>query len=479
MGTAVQTPAGTLRGAREGDVVVFRGVPYAASPVGELRFRPPQPVTPWTGERAALAPGLAPVQTAPPFQYVPGLDIYAGLGPVGEDCLSLNVWTPEADGQRRPVLVWIPGGAFIRGAGSQPVYDGALLAAEADVVVVTVNYRLGALGFLPLGQEGASNLGLRDQIAALRWVRDSIAAFGGDPDAVTVFGESAGAVSIGCLLAAPQAAGLFTRAIAQSGIGRAAAPPEMAQECAETFLGELGERVPERLVELPVERLLEAQSRTVLALLARYGVSGGFQPWLDDDLLPQQPVAAALAGRTADVALLAGWNAQEMALWRVLDPELAGLDEPGLFRRQPWGPLGRELITLRRAAAPQLSATAVWESVTTDVEFGWPTQSFAAASSHAGRSTRVYRFDWPSRVPGLGACHFLEVPFVFGTLDGPGVDAVVGRTAETEALSAAVRRAWTSFARSGTPELPAQSWPEYRPGGEIAVFDAGGVRLER
>ncbi len=480
MGTTVSTSAGTLRGTREGDVAVFRGVPYAAPPVGELRFRPPQPMTPWTDERAADRSGLAPVQTAPPFQYVPGLDIYAGLGPVGEDCLHLNVFTPDADGARRPVLVWIPGGAFIRGAGSQPVYDGALLAREADVVVVTINYRLGALGFLLTEEEGTSNLGLRDQVAALRWVRDNIATFGGDPDLVTVFGESAGAISVGCLLVAPEAAGLFRRAIGQSGLGRPVATPELAQECAETFRAAVGEASGERLRELPVERLLEAQTRTVLALLARYGISGGFQPWVDGDLLPQQQVPAALAGRTADVEVLAGWNAQEMALWRVLDPELGALDEAGLLRRaqERWGPLGRELVTLRRTASAELSPTEVWESVTTDVEFGWPTQSFTTASARAGRCVRQYRFAWRSPVPGLGACHFLEVPFVFGTLDGPGVASVVGRTPETEALSAAVRRAWTSFARDGVPALDGQTWPPAAPSGPTLVLDGDGPRLE-
>ncbi|MDP9497251.1 MAG: carboxylesterase family protein [Actinomycetota bacterium] len=478
--TTVQTGAGALRGAHEGDVLVFRGVPYAAPPVGDLRFRPPQPVAPWDGERDATRAGLAPVQTAPPFQYVPGLDIYAGLGPVGEDCLYLNVWTPAAEGAGRPVLVWVPGGAFIRGAGSQPVYDGALLAREADVVVVTINYRLGALGFLLGEDEGAGNLGLRDQIAALRWVRDNAAAFGGDPDQVTVLGESAGAISVGCLLVAPEARGLFRRAVGQSGIGRAVATPELAQECRDTYLAEVGETSLARLRELPVERLLEAQTRTVLALLLRYGISGGFQPWVDGDLLPEQPVPAALAGRTAEVPLLAGWNAHEMALWRVLDPELAGLNEAGLFRRAEdrYGVLGRELVTLRRTQSPDLSPTLLWESVTTDVEFGWPTRSLAAAGAHAGRQVHLYRFEWAAPVPDLGACHFLEVPFVFGTLDAPGVGTVAPRTAETEALSATVRRAWTTFARTGTPELPDGAWPVAGTDGPVVVLDGHGARRQ-
>ena len=225
----VSTAQGQLEGAQSGDIIRFLGVPFAAPPVGDLRFQPPAPVAPWDGVRPALAHG------ARSWQESAGVTAMLGDDASGtdEDCLYLNVFTPACDDARRPVMVWIHGGGFVNGSGSTPWYDGSALAARGDVVVVTINYRLGALGFLWLGDldprlRSSGVNGLLDQAAALQWVHDNIAAFGGDPESVTIFGESAGAMSVSTLLALPAARGLFHRAIAQSGAAHNVFDTELA-----------------------------------------------------------------------------------------------------------------------------------------------------------------------------------------------------------------------------------------------------------
>lgn len=471
----VSTSAGRLEGLRVQEVDAFLGVPFARPPLKDLRFRGPAPAEPWTGVRPAVQYGNAPAQLPSPFA-LSGPDIYAGLGPTGEDCLYLNVWTPVRPDERRPVLVWIPGGAFVRGAGSQTVYDGAVLAREHDVVVVTVNYRLGVFGFLAGDEQGTSNLGLRDQLAALRWVAENIDRFGGDPDRVTVFGESAGAVSIACLLAMPEAAGLFHRAIAQSGAGRRLATPELAQEWTEQVMQEAGVGSTAQLRELQTADLLQVQARVSAALFQRHGLSGGFQPWVDGELLSEQPVDAAVAGRTGQVELLAGWNRNELALWRALEPDLHAVTWAELSRRagQAWGDLGSAHVALRRAEQPSAAPGQVWELMRTDVEFALPTLAFALGHLGGGAATYLYRFDWGGPSPADGACHFLEVPFVFGTLDAAGMSGCIGRSPATERLSAVMRQAWTSFARSGSPMLPDRSWPRADESNAVVLFDAIG-----
>src|SRR6185369_7545396 len=246
----VRTAAGELRGAHENGVAVFRGVPYAAAPVGELRFRPPAPVPPWQGVRDATTDGPIAPQGRSRLAHIMG-DFER---PQSEDCLTLNVWTPAADSKKRPVLVWIHGGAFASGAGSLPWYSGERLAANGDVVVVGVNYRLGALGFLCLPGVSDGNLGLLDQVAALRYVRDNIAKFGGDPDNVTVVGQSAGAASIAIMMTMPQAQGLFRRAVLQSTpFGRMSRTLEDSHRIGRRFLEVLGVKPEEagKLKSLP------------------------------------------------------------------------------------------------------------------------------------------------------------------------------------------------------------------------------------
>ncbi len=258
MHITVPTTAGPVRGRRQGEVAAFKGIPYAAPPFGPRRLRPPQAPEPWSGVRDAFSPG----PPAPQPGYHPAMaGLLVDAEAPGEDCLTVNVWTPEPGrtGGRLPVMVWVHGGAFRNGAGSLPTYDGTRLAADG-VVCVTLNYRLGAEGFLLL-PDGTANLGLLDQIAALEWVRDNIAGFGGDPDNVTVFGQSAGAISITALMTMPRARGLFRRAITQSGAGHHSHPESVARRVTERLAALAGvEPTREGLASVPPERLVAADS---------------------------------------------------------------------------------------------------------------------------------------------------------------------------------------------------------------------------
>src|SRR2546430_3183207 len=258
--TTVETTTGAVQGRVKDGILDFRGIPYAAPPVGDLRFRPPQPVQPWSGVLDATHFGPMAPQNQGAMERMFG----APPRPMDEDCLTLNVWTPACDDGKRPVMVWIHGGDFLYGTGATPWYDGRSFARD-DVVLVTINYRLGAFGFLHV--DGQGNNGILDQVSALEWVRDNIAAFGGDPGNVTAFGESAGAMSVGTLLGLPAAKGLFVKAIPESGAAHSPRTAEQAEHLARIFLAELGidtgPNAGERLRDGPVERLLEVQSKVV------------------------------------------------------------------------------------------------------------------------------------------------------------------------------------------------------------------------
>ncbi len=475
MDPVVETPTGRLRGIEQDGIRIFRGIPYAAPPVGPLRFAAPRPPEPWSGVRDATEFGPSAPQ-APMRLPLPGMDI----GPQDEDCLYLNVYTPGTSGSR-PVMVWIHGGGFVIGSGSQPIYDGTALARRGDVVVVTLNYRLGPLGFLDLTEvcpelPGAvANAGLRDQIAALEWVRDHIAAFGGDPGRVTVFGESAGGMSVATLLAMPAARGLFHRAIPQSGAGHNVHTRESARRVAEHFLGKLGLSAREAataLREMPPDKLVDGQQQTLLDLGTRVGLLP-FQPVVDGDSLPERPLEAVAAGAAEGVDLLTGTNRDEWKLFAFLDPGLASLDEDGLVARvaaQVGGSeRAREIVrTYREAREGHRPADPreLFFAIESDRVFRIPAIRLAEAASRRHPGTWMYLFTWESPAMGgaLGSCHALEVPFVFGAVGAPGADLFVGTGPEAEALEARMMDAWVAFARSGDPShpgLPGGRWPRY------------------
>jgi para-nitrobenzyl esterase len=475
----VETASGRVEGSREGEVLVFRGIPYARAPQGALRLRAPLPPVPWTGVREARAFGPAAPQT-------PGR-LAALLGnpteTFAEDCLFLNVWTPAADAARRPVLVWLHGGAFQTGSGSQPVYRGARLAQRGDAVVVTVNYRLGALGFLHLpalaGEEGGatSNFGLLDQLAALAWVRENIAAFGGDPENVTLFGESAGAMSVGTLLGTPRARGLFSRAILQSGAASNVYDREDALRVAETFMKELGLAASdlEGLRAQPLEAVLAAQDRAVAQLL---GVVPQlpFQPVVDGDVLPRPPLAAIEDGLARDVSVLIGTNLEEQKLYSPTDPKAQSLDEEGLLRRcrralpapGPDGrPRGEHAVRRYRTAREgryDVSPRELWFAIETDRWFRIPATRLAEQQAAHQPATYAYLFTWKSPALGgmLGSCHALEIPFVFGCVDDRLVQRFVGDHPAAAGISRRMQDAWLAFARTGDPGHPELGeWPRY------------------
>ena len=468
MSIITQTTYGAVEGEQRPGHVAFRGIPYAAPPIGSRRFAAPEPPEPWASVRPARAFGASAIQGE---AFAPG----AGAeGPTSEDCLYLNVFTPGADQRRRPVLVFVHGGGFIVGSSSSPLYDGGRLAEFGDQVVVTFNYRLGALGYLCLGEAGArwglaANAGILDQVFALCWVKDNIERFGGDPTNVTVFGESAGGSSVILMMAMPAAAGLFARAIAQSpAMSLNLAEPETAVQYGEELLAAL--EIPladsSRLRDLPAAAIRAAQ----VGVRGRPGDWLGFFPVLDPVTLPESPQTAFAAGRGARVPLISGSNRDE---WNLFDLPSREDEERAIdlqetlcakgFPHHAADRLPRLLEIYRKSRVekglPHHDA-ALLRAVLGDLRFRLPSVRTAELHSAQGLPTYSYFFNYSS--PGLhgtlGACHALELPFVFGTLDAPMQDRFAGTGPAVQALSADMMRAWSSFARSGSP---GDDWPEF------------------
>jgi para-nitrobenzyl esterase len=477
--TIVQTRAGKICGAAQGDLVVFRGVPYAAPPTGPLRWLPPQQVESWLGVRDCTEFG--PI--APQVETLPGLSLSGGQEEMSEDCLTLNVWTPGCDDARRPVLLFIHGGGYVAGAGSVMVYDGTSLAGR-DVVVVTVNYRLGALGYLahesfadPISGAGCGNWGLADQLEAVRWVRDHAAAFGGDAANMTVFGESAGAMSISALLGSPSARGLFGRAIIQSGNVQASTPG-VARSVAERLAGELGlaDVTRSALQRVPVAEVLAAQQRCQAAIDETAGLA--FQPVIDGGLLPRHPAIEIATGGARDVELLIGTNRDEWKFFTFSTPGLADVDEErlgklvqryldttGAARRATEG----ELVDAYRSARSERGAATtpleLYAAIASDWVFRVPSLRLAEAQAAYQPNTFSYLFDWESPLgAGLGSCHALDLPFVFGTIRNPALSMFAGIGDEAIRLSEQMQSAWIAFARTGNPSCEdLGEWPAYEP----------------
>lgn len=452
MTTIVQTGLGDIAGGMEGGVAVFRGVPYARPPVGDLRFAPPEPVAAWSGLRDGSADGPIAPQSASRLAVAMG----EFQRPQDEDCLTLTIWTPAADGKRRKVLVWLHGGAWISGAGSLAWYDGGTLAREGDIVVVGVNYRLGALGYLHAPGVSPGNLGTMDQALALEWVRDHIAAFGGDPGCVTLAGQSAGASSIGRLMLDPTSRALFHRAILQSGsFGR---PPNTLAEAAgqgAQYL-RLLDIDPEaadaavRMRDMPVARLLQAQGGLAREN-ARFGeTTPPFMPALAsattrNDLIDDIAVAAG------DMPVLIGITREEVHAFYAADPAMAAPD-PALSAAR----MG-DRFDAYRARRPGGTLMDWLADKSSDETFIWPAMRLAAALRGP---VYAYRFDWSPQGSRFKACHCIELPFMFGTraaFTGAGMLAG-GDAAFCDALSARMRADWIGFIRDGAPS---GNWPRH------------------
>jgi len=476
MAMTVTTTRGDVRGQQDGGGVTrFLGIPYAASPTGDLRFQPPAPVPAWAGVREASAFGATPPKPGypPPVdQLLPEPDI------PGDGWLTLNVWTPGGTGL--PVMVWIHGGAFSHGNAAVPMYDGHAFARDG-VVLVSVNYRLGVDGFALL--PGAPpNRGLLDQITALEWVRDNIAAFGGDPGNVTIFGESAGAQSITTLLTIPRARGLFAKAITQSGAAQAAADPADAALVTKEIGRVLGlEATAASVAEVPLPRLIEAQTVIRDAFTAqpdpsRYGtsiVAGSvlFPPVIDGDLIPRHPMAAIAAGEAARVPLLTGTNSDEFRLFLIPTGRAALVTDEFLPLMLAALGISPPVAELYRAHRPGISAGDLLCALLTDAYFRLP--ALAVAAARAGLAPAfVYEFAWPTPVGELGACHALDVAFVFDTLGAPTVDRLLGPR-PPQPLAEQMHAAWIRFAATGHP-----GWRPFDAEIPVYVFRESGGTLE-
>ncbi len=393
-------------------------------------------------------------------------------GACSEDCLYVNVWTPSVAVRPSgplPVMVWVHGGSFVNGSGSLSWYAGEALAARGDVVVVTVNYRLGAFGFLDLSELGgpdfasSGNLGLLDQVAALGWVRDNIAAFGGDPQNVCLFGESAGAMSVGTILAAPPARGLFHRAIMQSGtptaLGRASSG-RLAEDAFRRLDLPWSNAGLAQLGRLPAEQVL-ATSEAISLRQQTAAVSGGegafaWQPVVDGVTIPEHPNQAVAKGAASDVPVLIGTTADEMRIVRVLAPGQPPVEAEELLARvgASYGEESATVVAAYQSRDPTGSADDLWWALLSDQIFGLPTADFLDARGRRGAATWSYSFEWKSPTNGgaYGAAHTMEIPFVFDTFAAPGIAEFVGPyTPEIRELCAVVQDAWVRFATHGDP----------------------------
>ncbi|MGV9711593.1 carboxylesterase/lipase family protein [Gordonia sp. NPDC003424] len=454
----VSTTGGRVEGRTvEHGVLRFAGIPYAAAPFGANRMQPPQPAPPWNGVRDATEFG----PTVPKGDYPPAYArILHEVTIPGDECLNVSVWTPDTSGSL-PVLVWIHGGSFMNGSNSVEAYDGTAFARDG-VVLVSVNYRLGADGFLFL-DDGIANIGLQDQVAALRWVRDNVAAFGGDPARVTVAGESAGAMSVSTLLAMPAAKGLFAQAITQSGATAHTLAPEIATAVGQRLAEVLGVE-PDRaaIMALPIEQVVRAGAALVTEVQsgadpAKWGSLAltllPFAPVLDESTLPVDPLEAIGDGASDDIPVLTGSTRDESRLFLVAPGAIDHVDDTMLVAGAGMYGLSEDGVNVYRANRPQGSPGDVMAALVTDWFFGIPALRVAETRVNRGRAaTFVYRFDLlsPADNDRLGSAHATEIPFVFDTAHLPASAGLVGPN-PSQAAADTIHRVWVDFVTTGDP----------------------------
>ena len=464
----VETRYGKVQGSEHGSISVWKGIPFAQPPTGQRRFRAPNWPEPWTGVRDTT-------KFSPMAPQVPemGASMVGAIGaeraveqrPMSEDCLYLNIWSPGADEEKRPVMVYIHGGAFTLGSASDPWYDGTSFAANHNIVVVSLNYRLGILGFVYLkdlaGADASytGNCGLLDQIAALEWVRENIAAFGGDPDQVTVMGESAGAMSIGALLGMPAAQGLFQRAILQSGAAGNLVTRPQATHVAQALLAKLGLETSQlaAVADVPLETLLKVQPE----LGREFGGIQAYSPMIDGETLPQHPLAMIAQGSAAKVAILAGTNRDEWRLFALMSGG-SKVDEEQL--KQIFGDEAKPALAMYTEARADTLPELAWIDIMSDLVFRMPAIRLAEGQVRQGAPVWMYRFDWESPAFGgvLGAAHAMDIPFVFNTLDVELSRMFTGDSQNRQKLADLMHAAWAAFIRGGNPAIASlPDWPLY------------------
>ncbi|MBX5462097.1 MAG: carboxylesterase/lipase family protein [Steroidobacteraceae bacterium] len=467
-GPVAETATGKVRGFANGPISVFKGIPYGATTAGAHRFAPARRPQPWTDVRDATRLGARAPQL-PAEGIIPEEVIAFANEPMSEECLFLNVWTPALrDGRKRPVMVWLHGGGYFAGSGGQDRYDGTRLAMNHDVVVVTLNHRLNVFGHLYLGEiaderyTDSGNVGILDIVAALEWVRDNIAEFGGDARNVTIFGESGGGGKVITLMAMPAAAGLFHRAIAQSGLALRQATRENATKEATALLKQLG------LAPKDWKRLFEISDEQLLNAIRDMRSSPRFTPVVDGRSLPRHPFDPDAPDISRHVPLIVGSNATEVTFFG--DTPLDPIDEATL-RRHVKRLLCVEdaeanvLIALYRKSRPTVSNEHLYQLIASDYWMSADIVTLAERKSAAGAApVYVYRFEkeTPVREGKLHSVHGLEIPYVFDNLDAPTAPALTGTEADRYPLARAMSHAWTTFARTGTPNDEGLAhWPAY------------------
>jgi len=463
----INTKYGKIQGYIEKGIEIFKGIPYAAPPINDLRFMPPNPPKAWSDILIAteFGPNVPQPENIASFLFGPPREESE------DNCLTLNIWTPGTDKKRRPVMFWIHGGNFRYGSSAQVTYNGLPLATRGNIVLVTINYRLGPLGYLYIPGKTA-NVGMLDQVAALKWVHDNIEAFGGDPNNVTIFGESAGAASVITLLAMPAAKGLFHRAIAQSTPFYYASHQEVGSKKFITKLRVEAEDI-ESLQKLDIKKINRIHNKMVLEAYATQETTP-FTPVVDGKILPEDPFKTLNNGYASDIPLLIGTTQDEMKFYHAFLPN-SDLDSEKLFNRvnRIMKDLGHnedkanrliENYNEAREGKLPIDPQEILDVILTDVVFRIITIRIAEAQRKYQPNTYTYMFTWPSPMMGgkLGASHAVDVAFVFGTLYIPGTERYCGKGKDADILSEKVMDSWIAFARTGNPNndnIP--EWPSY------------------
>jgi para-nitrobenzyl esterase len=459
-----ETSSGKVKGTVNGDIKVFKGIPYGGNTGGANRFMPPTQPVPWTGVRDTLVYGPTAPQAGAARPGVP---------PASEDCLVLNVFTPSISGGKRPVMVWLHGGGFSSGSGSSPINDGTSLAHTSEVVVVTINHRLNVLGSTYLGEAAghdfapSGSVGMQDIVAALEWVRDNIEHFGGDPNLVTIFGQSGGGRKVATLMGMPPAKGLFRHAIIESGALLRLTTQEDAIHATNLLLAEVGLKPNQarELQKVPIDKLLAADAAVQKKITLREPGMTPNTPMVDGTVIPGHPWDPNAPSLSAGVPLLIGWARTEETLYDRPTPEKLALNEAGLKKRVA-ARIGGDpapVITAFRQAHPDISPWDLWILIATDHPRGTYTRELARRKvAQLAAAAYVYRFDWETPEGGghMRSPHTIEIPFVFNNIKIAG--PLISKMPEAYALAEKVSAAWVAFARTGNPhtdKLPA--WPRY------------------
>lgn len=468
----VQTQYGALQGSSKNDLFYFKAIPYAQPPLGELRFQAPKKPNHWEGIKDATQLSAAAPQNK---------GIVAMVDKIDEDCLYLNVVTPALDDKKRAVMFWIHGGSFTTGSGEQSVYLDSPLPKQ-DVVLVTINYRLGVLGFVNFGglagdkNKFASNIGLRDMIAALEWVKENIESFGGDPNNITIFGESAGAMGVACLLGSPLAKGLFHKAIMQSGAAHMTTLPEDADRVAQAFLSEATIDIKDiqNIKALSIEQVLKIQEKIGGVKFSNEGrknrlpvSSFAFIPTIGDDVLPEDPLLAIKNGLSKKVAIMIGTNLHEWNFFvQLSDPGKNNLDKDALLKvintRVP--NYAEEALACYYDDEELAKPVDVFSAIESDRFFRIPAIRLLEAQLKHQKNCFSYLFTYEATLMDgkLGSCHAVEIPFVFGTVHDNFAKLFVGEHPDIKMLSDKCVLAWASFAKAASPQHDSLSdWPSY------------------